>query len=566
MMKAAQARGIPNVMLNTNGKRIATDDGFLAELAEIRPNIYFQFDGFESETYRIIRGEADILPKKLRALDRLAEIGCSVILVPAIERGVNEKEIGRIVRFGLDHPAVKGINFQPAFHTGRHSAHDPMRRITNPDIIRLIEDQTEGMFRKTDFVPVPCCFPTCNSVTYAYIDDEKNVTPLPRILNVEDYLDYISNRVMPDLGAEIRRALEGLWSSSAVQGSEKVAREFSFSCSACGLPDGGLDVNGLSNFMFMIMLQDFMDPWTFNQKNLMKCCKEFLLPGGKQVPFCAYNTVGYREQARQQLMGMERSRVEARRAGVPYEIQPVNFSFVRQRRGGRSVSETQRESAMNPNSEGDVKSCCATLYESDLARMLLGDSFHPGGMRLTERLGEMLGLAPGYARARRRQRQGRERHLPCPDLRLRGRRYRLRPRKREPSHCPRGGRKGCASGQVLPRRRREDRLPRRDLRRADLRVRFLHFPRQRRCRERVRPHLKARRQSRIERPDPSGDAAAGVDGIARLDRLHCRCSAGRRILGVSGIGRNARPSRSNRTMKPWPRWCVTFKANSLARS
>ena len=50
--------------------------------------------------------------------------------------------------------------------------------------------------------------------------------------------------------------------------------------------------------MFMIMLQDFMDPWTFNQKNLMKCCKEFLLPGGKQIPFCAYNTVGYREQAR----------------------------------------------------------------------------------------------------------------------------------------------------------------------------------------------------------------------------------------------------------------------------
>jgi uncharacterized radical SAM superfamily Fe-S cluster-containing enzyme len=329
MMKAAKARGIPNVMLNTNGKRIATDDAFLAQLAEVQPNIYFQFDGFESETYRIIRGEADILPKKIKALDRLAEIGCIVILVPAIERGVNEKEIGKIVRFGLDHPAVKGINFQPAFHAGRHSTHDPMQRVTNPDVIQWIEEQTEGMFLKTDFIPVPCCFPTCNSVTYAYIDEQRNVTPIPRILNVEDYLDYISNRVMPDLGSEIRKALEGLWSSSAVQGSEKVVKDFSFSCSSCGLPDGGLDVKGLSNFMFMfmIMLQDFMDPWTFNQKNLMKCCKEFLLPGGKQIPFCSYNTIGYREQARQQLMGMERSRVEARRAGVPYEIQPVNFSF-----------------------------------------------------------------------------------------------------------------------------------------------------------------------------------------------------------------------------------------------
>ena len=327
MMKAAQQRGIPNVMLNTNGKRIATDDRFLAELAEVRPNIYFQFDGFDSETYRIIRGEPDILPKKLRALDRLAEIDCTVILVPAIERGVNEHEIGKIVRFGLDHPAVKGINFQPAFHAGRHQPHDPMQRMTNPDIIKLIEEQSQGLFRGSDFIPVPCCFPTCNSVTYAYIDEDRKVTPLPRILNVEDYLDYISNRAMPDLGTEVRRALEGLWSSSAVLGSEKVAREFSFSCSACGLPDGGLDVKALSDFIFMIMLQDFMDPWTFNQKNLMKCCKEFLLPGGKQVPFCAYNTIGYREQARTQLDAMEPERRRARRDGVPYTVRPVNFDM-----------------------------------------------------------------------------------------------------------------------------------------------------------------------------------------------------------------------------------------------
>ncbi|MGH9709279.1 MAG: SAM-dependent methyltransferase, partial [Candidatus Acidiferrales bacterium] len=41
-----------------------------------------------------------------------------------------------------------------------------------------------------------------------------------------------------------------------------------------------------------------------------------------------------------------------------------------------------------------VKQCCAQLYASDLARILLGDSFHPGGLRLTERLGALLALAP----------------------------------------------------------------------------------------------------------------------------------------------------------------------------
>ncbi len=322
---AAKARGIPYVMINTNGKRIAHDDEFLRQLKEADPSLYFQFDGFDSETYRIIRGEPDILQEKIRALDRLAEIGLNVTLVPAIERGVNEHELGKIIEFAVKHPAVRGINFQPAFHAGRHMHHDPMNRMTIPDIVKLIEEQTKGMFKTDDFVPVPCCFPTCNSVTYAYIEGD-TVTPLTRVVNVYDYLDYISNRVLPDWSLDIKFALEGLWSSSSVPGSEKSAQQFSLSCQACGIPEA-VTVSDVAGRMLMIMLQDFMDPWTFNQKNLMKCCKEFLLPGGKQIPFCAYNTVGYREQAREQLVAQEPERRKAKAEGRRFEPQTIEFSF-----------------------------------------------------------------------------------------------------------------------------------------------------------------------------------------------------------------------------------------------
>jgi arsenite methyltransferase len=40
----------------------------------------------------------------------------------------------------------------------------------------------------------------------------------------------------------------------------------------------------------------------------------------------------------------------------------------------------------------DVKQCCASLYGSDAARFLLGDSFHPGGIGLTLELSGMLSL------------------------------------------------------------------------------------------------------------------------------------------------------------------------------
>jgi len=44
------------------------------------------------------------------------------------------------------------------------------------------------------------------------------------------------------------------------------------------------------------------------------------------------------------------------------------------------------------SSKAALKQCCANLYESDFAKLLLGDSFHPGGLKLTERFGQLLYL------------------------------------------------------------------------------------------------------------------------------------------------------------------------------
>jgi len=44
--------------------------------------------------------------------------------------------------------------------------------------------------------------------------------------------------------------------------------------------------------------------------------------------------------------------------------------------------------------ENELKSCCAAVYESQWAQLLLGDSFHPGGLNLTRRIGELLHLQP----------------------------------------------------------------------------------------------------------------------------------------------------------------------------
>ena len=50
---------------------------------------------------------------------------------------------------------------------------------------------------------------------------------------------------------------------------------------------------------------------------------------------------------------------------------------------------------MNVRDEAVAKACCADLYHSELARLILGDTLHPGGLALTHRLGRLMGIQPG---------------------------------------------------------------------------------------------------------------------------------------------------------------------------
>jgi ubiquinone/menaquinone biosynthesis C-methylase UbiE len=46
-------------------------------------------------------------------------------------------------------------------------------------------------------------------------------------------------------------------------------------------------------------------------------------------------------------------------------------------------------------SSADIKRCCVSAYQRDVVALILGDSYHPGGLELTRRLARTLGLHPG---------------------------------------------------------------------------------------------------------------------------------------------------------------------------
>lgn len=94
---------------------------------------------------------------------------------------------------------------------------------------------------------------------------------------------------------EVRHALESLWSSSAVPGTETMASHFT--CTGCNI-DVVASTSELAKRIFAISIKDFMDSYTFDVKKVMQCCVEVLTPDGRLIPFCSYNNVGYRESVR----------------------------------------------------------------------------------------------------------------------------------------------------------------------------------------------------------------------------------------------------------------------------
>lgn len=73
-------------------------------------------------------------------------------------------------------------------------------------------------------------------------------------------------------------------------------------CAACGidfsLPD---DPDFAKQHFFMMQVHGFMDAHTFDLKRLMECCMHELLPDGRAIPFCAYNNLGYRNEAKTEM-------------------------------------------------------------------------------------------------------------------------------------------------------------------------------------------------------------------------------------------------------------------------
>lgn len=319
LLAEVTARPVVRILVNTNGLRIAQDDELVALLRHHRERVevYLQYDGESAESSTHHRG-ADIRRFKERALDRLSTAGVFTTLTMTAALGVNDHEIGAVLKRALGTPYVGGVTIQPVFGSGRSAGIDSQDRLTHTGVLARLEGQTAGQVTWRDLTALPCSHPHCCSVGYLLRDDAgtwRSLTSLVGHQKLRQWLDLepdtLANRIADDaipagLKSVVKDSLLGLLSEQSSLSHPSIGSVWKDICENCDLGIGTLMTltssalpghrqrlrRMLGERVVRVTVKPFMDMATMIEERLTQCCVHVatvneLSSAHQCAPFCA---------------------------------------------------------------------------------------------------------------------------------------------------------------------------------------------------------------------------------------------------------------------------------------
>lgn len=278
-------RPVTRIMLNTNGRRIAKDDNFLAFLHDHRDKVevYLQYDGLRDSTHTALRGE-ELNNEKASILARLNESKIFTTLVMTIKKGVNDDEVKSIFDLGRETPYCSGIAFQPVFGSGRNSGIDGMDRVTPTGVLKRL-----GL--RDDFIPLPCSHKDCCDIGYFIKDNKGHWRSLIEVIGRERMKEWIhlaSNTIsFENVGESLKSmikegVLQRIFSEQQKSSALQTALDLMKMCDCVpGVRDlfttlwpGSKrpDMETLATNTFRVTIKMFMDAHTFHEARIRQCC------------------------------------------------------------------------------------------------------------------------------------------------------------------------------------------------------------------------------------------------------------------------------------------------------
>ncbi len=336
-VRYAREVGYFSVQAATNGIRFAQEPEFAEQAHDAGLRIaYLQFDGV-SEEANAHRKVGNLFEVKLRAIEALHAAGIDVCLVVTIVNGVNNDQVGPIIKFALENcDKVSFVSFQPVSFTGRdEDISDEERhakRYTLSHLVRDVKRQTGVTEPLRDWFPLSAssvvsdvtdllqgpgadwgtlkcgCHPDCGIGTAFMVSKKtKEWAPISSFINVERFFSdakLIADSARGPALTKLQTALSLLRNYSPGQ----VPRGFSLAqlVRKWDKQSGGQLGGRLSDaekqnrksdewLMLFVAGMWFQDLWTYDFRRTEMCIIPYATQMG-EISFCAYNTgVGWRQ-------------------------------------------------------------------------------------------------------------------------------------------------------------------------------------------------------------------------------------------------------------------------------
>jgi len=303
--------GVDHIQLNTNGIRLSRDFEYFKRLKEAGvSNLYMSFDGVTPRTNPKNHWEVP------GVLENARKLGVGIVLVPTVIKSVNDHELGDIIRFAFRNiDVVRAVNFQPVSLTGRMPKKEREKyRITIPDCIIRIEEQTNGEIPRDAWFPVPACTPltgflealtrrahyelsihfACGAGTYVFKDGDRMV-PITEFVDVEGLIKYLQDKA-EEIEAGRNRVWVGLkvlWNIGKFINEKKQPAGMNLKRMLFDIlvKHDYKSVGDWHRRSLFLGMMHFQDKYNHDEERLRRCDIHYLTPDGRIIPFCAFNVI-----------------------------------------------------------------------------------------------------------------------------------------------------------------------------------------------------------------------------------------------------------------------------------
>jgi uncharacterized radical SAM superfamily Fe-S cluster-containing enzyme len=321
ILQMATEMGFTHIQCATNGILFA-DLEFAQKAHESGLHtLYLQFDGVSDDVYLRTRGQK-LHETKLACIENCRKAGLKIIFVPTIVKGVNDHEIGDMIRLAIDNiDCVSGFSFQPVCFTGRINRRElEAKRYTQSDLAHDVADQTGLTDKYHDWFPLSCISPFSKLLSSLQSYNRPNLTPHPHCaMGTYLYVDPASKKAVPitrffDMPAMFRdidllaRSASGARVKlfSKIQAWNRLRKHFRPEYAPPGLTferflhtlQGMTDHScgrgaGDGTFTYKTLLvagMHFMDAYNYDIERVKRCVIHYSTPSGMVYPFCTYNS------------------------------------------------------------------------------------------------------------------------------------------------------------------------------------------------------------------------------------------------------------------------------------